>query len=167
MKQKNNALDKCKQLDRDKDRDILLCEYNQLSGLYKQRDTIIWTMGTLFVGAVLVIIGYAVGYLGEPSDIHLLPFAISTMSILVLWRLLMERMRYFSRVNEERMKGIERILAMKSHSLFDEVEGDDDFWKNYKDHGIGYHLGIRRLVDWFIVFLSVFWVLYCFRPFRT
>ena len=159
MKQKNNALDKCKQLDRVKDRDILLCEYTQLNGLYKQRDTVIWTMGTIFVGAVLVIIGYAMRYSGEYGDIRLLPFAISSMSILILWRLMLERMRYFSKMNEERMKCIEGVLGMNSHCLFDEVEKKNRFRQNFfKDYGIGSQLGIRRLADWFIVFLSVFWV---------
>ena len=157
MKRKNNTSDECKQLDRDKDRDILLCEYTQLNGLYKQRDTVVWTMGTIFVGAVLVTIGYAIRYLGEYGDIRLLPFAVSSMSILILWRLLLERMRYFSTVNEERMKDIEDVLRMTSHRHFDEVERGD-FRKNYKDYGIGSYLGVRRLVDWFIVFLSVFWV---------
>ncbi len=150
---------------RHRDRDVLLCEYTQLNEEYKQRDTIVWVMGSIFIPAALAILGYAV-----PLDTQKAALAISSLAVFGIFRLLLERMRYFARVNEYRMKEIETVLGMKNHCLFDIIERElkkketvSKKWGHlhdqYKVHGWGFFLGVRCLLDLFMLVLTIAWSL--------
>jgi len=141
--------------------DILLAEYNQLNGLYKQRDTIVWVMATIFIPATIGILSYAALKSGQ---IKPLPLAIGSLGAFAIFRFLVERMRYFSKVHENRMKSIERILGMNTHCRFRRIESKlkkmtirEKWWGKHKDYVWGSFLGVKFSLDLFMLLLTIAW----------
>jgi len=150
---------------------ILLTEYTQLNEQYRQRDTTTWVTGTIFIPIAVGILSYAAAGKRTSSidGVALTSLAIASLAIFAVFRLLLERMRYFSTMNEERMKKIEKILRMDAHSCFDRFEArlreEARKMNLYKklcrvviDRGYrGYTLRVRGVLDVFMVVLTVAW----------
>ena len=147
MEQKNNLLTR--------DKDILLGEYAQLNELYRHRGRMIWMMGSIFIPVALAILSYAVI---SSSGTDLLPLAICSLGILVVFRFLFERMRYFARVYQTRIKEIEKTLGMDTHSRFGRIEADK-LWDKYKKWGLGSLIRTRHLLSLFVILFFIAWIL--------
>jgi hypothetical protein len=155
---------KAARVEKDK-KDILLTEYCQLNELYRQRDTTTWVMATIFIPATVAILGFAARYCHTQSG----PLAIASLGMFAIFRLLVERTRYYSRLNECRMKKIERKLKMEMHSLFDRVQKqikkakDKKEKKKIRERYQVYNLrswqllGVRCLLDLFMLVLAIAW----------
>ncbi|MCZ7392776.1 MAG: hypothetical protein ABOK23_07800 [Candidatus Methanoperedens sp.] len=92
-------------------------EYEKTQDMVVHFDTINWTIGSIFIAGIFLMIGTA----GDKIQIY--PFlAIFSFIGLLVWRLFYHRHKAIIKVKFKRLHYIEQMLDLKQHRQVDEMD---------------------------------------------
>lgn len=134
--------------------DILLNEYQELNNWYRHNNIMAWTMGTILIPLSLGIFAYTIQNLSNRTIIDLILLTIASIGVLVIWVLMFERMSFYTKIRQGRIKYIEEVLGMENHLIFDRKTKAE----KRKLSKIGSVVGIRLLNKILVILFTVVWI---------
>ena len=132
----------------EKDKEVLLVEYQAAQESAQHHDNLVWTVTALIWGGMLVLFGFILGNLDNAS-LRLILILLSIIGIALTIAVLVFTLQYNSvtRQKYQRCKTIELLLGMRQHN---ELKYTPRLQK------IIYNIiTILFVIAWFIVFMLV------------
>jgi len=132
----------------EKDKEILLVEYQAAQESAQHHDNLVWTVTALIWGGMLVLFGFILGNLDNAS-LRLILILLSIIGIALTIAVLVFTLQYNSvtRQKYQRCKTIELLLGMRQHNELKYTPGLQKIIYNI--------ITILFVIAWFIVFLLV------------
>ncbi len=132
----------------EKDKEVLLVEYQAAQESAQHHDNLVWTVTALIWGGMLVLFGFILGNLDNAS-LRLILILLSIIGTALTIAVLVFTLQYNSvtRQKYQRCKTIELLLGMRQHNELKYTPGLQKIIYNI--------ITILFVIAWFIVFLLV------------
>lgn len=111
-------------VDKNKDKDILLVEYQAAQESAQHHDNLIWTTTTIIWSVTLILFGFVIDNLNNPNNRIILTF-LSILGIFLTAAIFVFVLQFNSikRQKYDRCKAIEKILDMYQHRKLEYPKG--------------------------------------------
>ena len=133
------------------EKDILLVEYQKAQDSAEHHDNLVWTISSIILSGMLVLIGFSLNFLSDPTFKSLiLPIVILGILLTIFLWILQSDFRSIRIQKYERCKKIEEKLGMEQHTKLKYATGIQT--KMYKG------ILIMLILIWILVLLKSFGV---------
>lgn len=105
------------------DRETLLVEYQKAQDSAEHHDNLVWTVSSIILGGMLVLMGFTLDHLTKGFDLLVLYTSILGIVLITFLWFLQSTLRSIKRQKYERCKIIEQKLGMEQHRKLEHPEG--------------------------------------------
>ena len=132
----------------EKDKEVLLVEYQAAQESAQHHDNLIWTVTALIWGGMLVLFGFILGNL-DNANLRFILILLSIIGIALTIAVLVFTLQYNSvtRQKYQRCKTIELLLGMRQHNELKYTPGLQKIIYNI--------ITILLIIAWLIIFWTV------------